>query len=202
MPTTKRTPWIVLLAGLLAVAWTGIACTQSANGQPPEQTAGQILDLAGISGGLVVHLDCNDGRLTAAFCRGESFLVQGLDTNAAQVRESREHFLAAQLDDPLPWVRVATMETLAAIGPEAVGPLLRVIEQDDGSPRLRALIVLADMGPQARAAVPVLRRLPKDPAVAQRAAQANHGHPGRRIEPARPVGCADSIGFPAGRESG
>jgi len=110
--------------------------------------------------------------LTAAFCRGESFLVQGLDTNAAQVRESREHFLAAQLDDPLPWVRVATMETLAAIGPEAVGPLLRVIEQDDGSPRLRALIVLADMGPQARAAVPVLRRLPKDPAVAQRAAQA------------------------------
>ena len=51
----------------------------------PSQTtvlAEQILEASGIQGGLVVHLGCGDGKLTAALRAGDSFLVHGLDADA------------------------------------------------------------------------------------------------------------------------
>ena len=50
-----------------------------------------ILAAAGVKGGLVVHVGCGDGRLTAALRAGESFLVQGLDADPAAVAKAREH---------------------------------------------------------------------------------------------------------------
>jgi outer membrane protein assembly factor BamB len=50
----------------------------------------QILRAAGIRGGLVVHVGCGDGRLTAALRAGDSYLVQGLDTEAENVERARE----------------------------------------------------------------------------------------------------------------
>ena len=50
-----------------------------------------ILDAAGVRGGLVVHLDCNDGKLTAALAPGKSFVVDGLDTDPAQVAAARRY---------------------------------------------------------------------------------------------------------------
>jgi outer membrane protein assembly factor BamB len=52
--------------------------------------ANSILSATDTTGGLVVHLDCGDGRLTAQLCRGESFLVRGLDTDPQQRDRARE----------------------------------------------------------------------------------------------------------------
>ena len=56
-----------------------------------QQLAREILKEAGVQGGLVVHLGCGDGRLTAELGAGEAFLVQGLDGNAEQVEAARGH---------------------------------------------------------------------------------------------------------------
>ena len=47
--------------------------------QIPEKRAQAIFETAGVRGGLVVHLGCGDGRLTAALHRDKSYVVQGLE---------------------------------------------------------------------------------------------------------------------------
>jgi len=56
-----------------------------------ESQAKQILIAANVTGGIVIHIGCGDGKLTAALRGGESRLVQGLDTDAKAVQEAREH---------------------------------------------------------------------------------------------------------------
>jgi outer membrane protein assembly factor BamB/ubiquinone/menaquinone biosynthesis C-methylase UbiE len=56
-----------------------------------DQRAKQILDVTCVKGGLVVHIGCGDGKLTAALRGGESYLVHGLDSNAQAVKAAREH---------------------------------------------------------------------------------------------------------------
>lgn len=51
----------------------------------------QILRDSGVKGGLVVHLGCGDGQLTAALRASDSYLVQGLDADAANVAKARQH---------------------------------------------------------------------------------------------------------------
>ena len=58
-------------------------------GSPP--SAKSILDATGVKGGLIVHLGCGDGKLTAAFRAGEAFVVHGLDRNAKNIAEARRH---------------------------------------------------------------------------------------------------------------
>ena len=55
--------------------------------------ANDILKSTGVTGGLVVHVGCGDGALTVELCAGEGYLVQGLDTAAANVAKTR-----AQID--------------------------------------------------------------------------------------------------------
>jgi len=50
----------------------------------------RILDACGVKGGLVVHLGCGDGRLTAELRANDSYLVHGLDTDAKSVANARE----------------------------------------------------------------------------------------------------------------
>jgi outer membrane protein assembly factor BamB len=50
-----------------------------------------MLQEAGVKGGLVVHLGCGDGRLTAALRAGGAYVVHGLDVDAADVARAREH---------------------------------------------------------------------------------------------------------------
>jgi len=57
----------------------------------------EILEAAGIKGGLVVHLECGDGKLTAALCGNERYLVHGLDCDAADVDAARAHVHSAGL---------------------------------------------------------------------------------------------------------
>ena len=53
--------------------------------------ARSLLREAGIRGGMVLHLGCGKGRLTAELHRDGTFLVRGLDRNRANVRKAREH---------------------------------------------------------------------------------------------------------------
>ncbi len=53
--------------------------------------AERILEATGVKGGLVVHLGCGDGRLTAALCANDSYVVHGLDATAKNVEKAREH---------------------------------------------------------------------------------------------------------------
>ena len=56
-----------------------------------DRKARQIIDATGVKGGLIVHLGCGDGKLTAALGAGESYLIHGLDTDAQVVRDARRN---------------------------------------------------------------------------------------------------------------
>jgi len=74
-----------------------LCCGTVAQAQP----AGDILKATGIRGGLVVHVGCGDGKLTAALRAGDSYLVHGLDTDVEQVAEAREHIRSLGLYGPV-----------------------------------------------------------------------------------------------------
>ena len=71
-----------------------VSCTLSVVMAKPTdytQKAKQILDATNVKGGLIVHLGCGDGKLTAALRASESYLVHGLDSDGQAVRGAREH---------------------------------------------------------------------------------------------------------------
>jgi 2-polyprenyl-3-methyl-5-hydroxy-6-metoxy-1,4-benzoquinol methylase len=55
------------------------------------------LKASGVKGGLVVQLGCGDSTLTASLRADDSFLVQGLDTDPANVQLSRAHIQSLDL---------------------------------------------------------------------------------------------------------
>ena len=65
------------------------------------ETASEILKATGVSGGLIVHLGCGDGELTAALRANDRYLVHGLDTDPAQVRAARERIQALGIYGPV-----------------------------------------------------------------------------------------------------
>jgi outer membrane protein assembly factor BamB len=79
---------LCLLISLCLLIGDGAATAEQSD---PQQQAAEILDATGIDGGLVVHLGCGDGRLTAALRAGDGFLVHGVDVDAASVDAARKH---------------------------------------------------------------------------------------------------------------
>ncbi len=55
-----------------------------------EPSVADILKASGIKGGLVVHVGCGNGALTTELRANDKFLVQGLDTDPANVAKARE----------------------------------------------------------------------------------------------------------------
>jgi len=76
-------------AVLLALGATVGGARAAAGAGPP--SAREILAAADVKGGLVVHVTCGDGKLTAALHAGDSYLVHGLDADAANVAAARAH---------------------------------------------------------------------------------------------------------------
>ncbi|NQU23510.1 MAG: class I SAM-dependent methyltransferase, partial [Candidatus Nealsonbacteria bacterium] len=54
-------------------------------------SAEQILDETGVQGGLIIHVGCGDGKLTAALGAGDGYLVHGLDADPKNVAAARQH---------------------------------------------------------------------------------------------------------------
>jgi len=65
------------------------------------QSARDVLKASGVKGGLVVHLGCGDGKFTAALRANDSYLVHGLDTDAANIAKAREHIRSKGLCGPV-----------------------------------------------------------------------------------------------------
>jgi len=55
------------------------------------QSASQILAATGVKGGLIVHVGCGDGRLTAALRANNSYVVHGLDSDPRNIAAARKH---------------------------------------------------------------------------------------------------------------
>jgi outer membrane protein assembly factor BamB len=55
----------------------------------PADEAEQIASLAGFHGGLVIHVGCGDGKLTAALRLADNCVVQGLEADAERVEAAR-----------------------------------------------------------------------------------------------------------------
>jgi len=60
-------------------------------GDTPSERAKRILKATGVGGGLIVHVGCMDGKLTAALRADDSYLVEGLDTDAKNIAAARAH---------------------------------------------------------------------------------------------------------------
>ena len=98
MIQSARTPSVVCVGiPCVVVSLACVTILQAADAPEQGDTTGlaqQILKDTGVTGGLIVHLGCGDGQLTAAFLPQEasdSFLVQGLDADAKKVEAAREH---------------------------------------------------------------------------------------------------------------
>ena len=63
--------------------------------------AEQILNAAGVKGGLVVHIGCGDGKLTVALYANESYLVHGLDTDSVNIAKARATIRSRNLYGPV-----------------------------------------------------------------------------------------------------
>ena len=78
----QRCTGCVILTGLLAGA---------ALAAESRTAALQILEATGVKGGLIVHVGCGDGKLTAALRADDRFVVHGLDADAENVAAARQH---------------------------------------------------------------------------------------------------------------
>ncbi len=76
------------------------------NGRAAAQTdataaAKAILDAAGSHGGIVVHLGCGDGKLTAALRASDRYTVHGLEADPAKVAQARAHLRSLGIYGPV-----------------------------------------------------------------------------------------------------
>lgn len=85
----KSVPVAMVIAALTAAAAT------------PEETAKALLAATGVRGGVIVHVGCGDGRLTAALRASDAFIVLGLDTDAKNVETARAHIRSQGLYGPV-----------------------------------------------------------------------------------------------------
>jgi outer membrane protein assembly factor BamB len=122
----------------MLAAWLAVAAATGQALAGPKEEAKEILEGTRVRGGLVVHLGCGDGRLTAALRAGDAYLVHGLDADPANVARAREHIRAEGLYGPVSADRLAgsrlpyadnTVRLLVAddLGPVPMAEVLRVL---------------------------------------------------------------------------
>ena len=89
----RKPTFVLLIACMLVIL--------KAKADGYDEKAQQILETTGVKGGLIVHLDCGDGRLTSALRINDSFIVHGLDNDAANVATARAHIRDAGIYGPV-----------------------------------------------------------------------------------------------------
>ena len=65
------------------------------------ETGREIIDASGIKGGVIVHLGCGDGNLTAELYANESYMVNGLDTQSVNITKARAYIRSRNLYGPV-----------------------------------------------------------------------------------------------------
>jgi len=122
------------------------------------EDAGKLLQTSGVTGGLIVHLGCGDGKLTATLRFGEGCLVHGLDADAANVAKARRHVRQQGLYGPV------SIDRLRADRLPYVDNLVRLmVVSDAGSvPREEIMRVLCPLGVAVIDGKPVRKPWPKE----------------------------------------
>ena len=77
--------WAILTGGIVMMV---ILAACSGTNAPPGLEAETILNTAGVRNGLIVHIDCGDGALTAALKTNENCIVHGLSRDVATSRRT------------------------------------------------------------------------------------------------------------------
>ena len=95
----KGFAWAIVPALVVAVA--GRAGAEQDPSRAGAEQSRRILETTGVKGGLVVHVGCGDGRLTAALRVSSAYLVHGLDRDAANVAKARAHIRSKGLYGPV-----------------------------------------------------------------------------------------------------
>jgi len=80
----------LLIAAILVVAAGVPRAVEAADRTDKDVLAKQILEETGVTGGLIVHLGCGDGKLTVALRAKDCYLVQGLDADPENVEKARQ----------------------------------------------------------------------------------------------------------------
>jgi len=93
---TKSSPRLALVLVLIL----GATAPAAAPGDE-KALAREILSGAGVAGGLIVHLPCGDGKLTAALRADDRYLVHGLDPDTDNVARARAHLRSQGLTGPV-----------------------------------------------------------------------------------------------------
>ncbi|MCL5279025.1 MAG: PQQ-binding-like beta-propeller repeat protein, partial [Planctomycetes bacterium] len=77
-------------AALFSILLSVVVATAPAGQSTPEQQAREVLETCKMTGGLIVHLGCGPGELTAALHASDAYLVQGWDADPGNVHRARE----------------------------------------------------------------------------------------------------------------
>ncbi|NCO40427.1 MAG: PQQ-binding-like beta-propeller repeat protein, partial [Armatimonadetes bacterium] len=85
----------------LLCAFAACALLTGASAEDAQPLAQRVLRESGVRGGLVVHLGCGDGKLTAALRANESYLVHGLDVDAGNVAKARAYLRSLGVSGPV-----------------------------------------------------------------------------------------------------
>jgi SAM-dependent methyltransferase len=85
--------WRILLSAMLM----GLLWFQPESDANELDEAADILKATGIQGGLIIHINCGDGKLTAALGARGGYLVNGLDKNPQAVKAATRHILSSGL---------------------------------------------------------------------------------------------------------
>jgi len=132
----------VAFALVLSLAIGGLgprtAIGADASSHPEYEQARQILDAAGIHGGLVVHLGCGDGKLTAALRADDSYLVHGLDADPKNVEKARQYIRSLKIygtvsvdqlrDNLLPYIdNLVNLVVSESLGTVSMPEVMRVL---------------------------------------------------------------------------
>ena len=78
-----------------------LAGAAEANENDVMTRAKEILDITGVQGGIVVHLGCGDGKLTAALRVSDSYTIHGLEADPAKVTKARNHIQSQGIYGPV-----------------------------------------------------------------------------------------------------
>lgn len=86
-----------LVTTSVLIAFLNLPAFLSAAGEA-DGKAQDILDSTDFKGGLIVHVNCDDGVFTKALAGRTDAMVQGIDTNLAEVQQARRNILADGFD--------------------------------------------------------------------------------------------------------
>ena len=98
----RRVRGRLVLAVMVGVGCAAAPVSAAGKVDPASRAeAARILAATGVRGGLVVHVGCGDGKLTAALRADDRYLVHGLDADAAKVHAAQEHIRSLGLYGPV-----------------------------------------------------------------------------------------------------